>query len=101
MSNTSRFGFPEAAAHFRVSIRVLRRAIRAGRIPAPAATNAVATLSDEWIASVKAAIETSPQALSRRLPQRVPPFARYKGTSAWRKYASRVRDFAHFQAAEG
>jgi hypothetical protein len=100
MSETSNLGFSEAAAHFGVSIRVLRRAIRAGTIPAPAKSNAVASLSPEWIASVAEAVKTSPGALSRRLPQRVPPFARYEGTSAWRKYASRVRDFAHFQAAE-
>jgi hypothetical protein len=98
MNETSKLGFPEAAAHFGVSITVLRRAIRAGAIPAPAKVNAVAVLSDEWIASVKAAVQESPAALSRRLPQRVPAFARYEGTSAWRKYASRVRDYAQFKA---
>jgi len=99
MSETSKLGFSEAAAHFGVSIRVLRRAIRAGSIPAPAELNAVASLSPAWIESVEESVKQSPGALSRRLRQRVPAFARYEGTSAWRKYASRVRDFAHFQKA--
>jgi len=30
---------------------------------------------------------------------KVPPFARYKGTSAWRKDRKRVRAYALFQAA--
>lgn len=32
--------------------------------------------------------------------QKVPPFARYKGTSAWRKDRRRVRAYALFRAAE-
>jgi len=39
---------------------------------------------------------------TRRYPaprQKVPPFARYKGTSAWRKYRNRVREYARFLAA--
>jgi hypothetical protein len=32
--------------------------------------------------------------------QKVPPFARYKGTSAWRKYRRRAREYARFRAAE-
>ena len=31
--------------------------------------------------------------------QKVPAFARYEGTSAWRKYRRRVREYARFQAA--
>ncbi len=31
--------------------------------------------------------------------QKVPPFARYKGTSAWRKDRRRVREYARFRAA--
>ena len=30
---------------------------------------------------------------------KVPPFARYEGTSAWRKDRRRVRAYARFQAA--
>ena len=33
--------------------------------------------------------------------QKVPPFARYKGTSAWRKDRRRVREYARFRAAAG
>jgi len=99
MLDTSTIGFPEAAARFGVPIWVLRRAIRAGKIPAPADANAVAPLSEAWIASVAAALQESPMALSRHLKQRVPPFARYEGTSAGRKYASRVRDYRSFRAA--
>ncbi len=31
--------------------------------------------------------------------QKVPPFARYKGTSAWRKDRRRVREYARFRAS--
>ena len=31
--------------------------------------------------------------------QKVPPFARYEGTSAWRKNRRRVREYARFRAA--
>ena len=31
--------------------------------------------------------------------QKVPPFARYEGTSAWRKDRRRVRAYARFRAA--
>ncbi len=31
--------------------------------------------------------------------QKVPPFARYKGTSAWRKDRRRAREYARFRAA--
>jgi hypothetical protein len=77
---------------------VLRRAIRAGRVPAPAHQAATASLSGEWFASVQAAVAASPEALSRSAPQKVPPFARYEGTSAWRKYPNRVREYARFRA---
>ncbi len=30
---------------------------------------------------------------------KVPPFARYEGTSAWRKNRRRVREYARFRAA--
>jgi len=31
--------------------------------------------------------------------QKVPPFARYEGTSAWKKNRRRVREYARFRAA--
>ncbi len=31
--------------------------------------------------------------------QKVPPFARFKGTSAWRKYKSKAREYARFKAS--
>ena len=37
MNDTHTMGLPDAARHFGVSIRVLRRAMRNGTIPAPAA----------------------------------------------------------------
>ncbi len=42
-----------------------------------------------------------PEAASRRRAsrQKVPPFARYRGTSAWRKDRRRVREYARFRAA--
>ena len=42
-----------------------------------------------------------PQAARRYPPprQKVPAFARFEGTSAWRKYHRRAREYARFQAA--
>jgi hypothetical protein len=100
MSDSSTFGFPEAASRLGVSIWVLRRAIRTRKIPAPENASATATLSAAWLEKAEAAAKASPGILSRRLTQKVPAFARYEGTSAWRKYAKRVREYAHFQAAK-
>jgi len=100
MTAKTTFGFPEAAARLGVSLRVLRHAIRAGKIPAPAENSAVARLSPEWLAGAQEAAEKNPAALNRAFTQKIPPFARYAGTSAWRKYAVRVRAHAHFQAAQ-
>ena len=99
MSDTAKVGLLDAARHLGVSVGVLRRAIRAGRVPAPPVLSATAALPADWVEHVQAAVEASPHALSSAAHQRVPPFARYKGTSAWRKYSRRVREHAHFQAA--
>jgi hypothetical protein len=42
-----------------------------------------------------------PKAATRRkiARQKVPPFARYEGTSAWKKDRKRVRAYARFRAA--
>ena len=98
MSDSVSIGFPEAARYIGVPLRVLRHAIRAGRLPAPPHGGATASLSAEWLNSVRTAIEASPKALSRAASQKVAPFARYDGTSAWRKYTRRVRAYARFQA---
>ncbi len=84
--------FPAAARHLGVPVRVLRRAIRTGKIQAPANLNALSHLSQDWLASAQAAVTASPKVLSV-FPQRVPAFARYEGTSAFRKYPTRVREF--------
>jgi hypothetical protein len=99
MTDTTTLGFPEAARRLGVAVRVLRRAIRAGRVPAPANLTATATLSAEWLSSVEAAVAAAPGALGRTFRQKVPAFARYKGTSAWHKYPVRVREYARFRAA--
>jgi hypothetical protein len=102
MSDTSpsgQFGYPEAARQLGVSVRVLRDAIFAGKIPAPAQHHATAALSAEWVDQARAAVKASPTALHRIYSKKAAPFARYEGTSAWRKYANRVREYAHFQAA--
>jgi hypothetical protein len=98
VNETSTLGFPEAAQRLGVTIRVLRRAIRAGRVPAPPHQGATTSLPAEWFASVQAAVAASPEALSRSIAQKVPAFARYEGTSAWRKYPNRVREYARFCA---
>ena len=92
-------GFPEAARRLGVSVRVLRDAIFAGKIPAPAQHSATASLSAEWLASAQAAVKKTPTALNRISAQKAAAFARYEGTSAWRKYSNRVREYAHFRAA--
>ncbi len=99
MSDNAQFGFPAAARHFGVPVRVLRHAIRTGRIPGPPHMTATASLPAEWLNRAQAAVEASPKALSRSSAQKVAAFARYEGTSAWRKYANRVRAYARFRAA--
>jgi hypothetical protein len=97
MSDTT-IGFPEAARRLGVPLRVLRQAIRTGKIPAPPNQAATASLPAAWLAGAEAAVNASPKALSRSFSQKVPPFARYEGTSAWRKYTNRVREYALFRA---
>jgi hypothetical protein len=84
----------EAASRLGVTVRVLRRAIRTGRVPAPAHLSATVPLTAEWFASAQAAVAASPKLFTAIFPQKVPPFARYEGTSAWRKYRRRVRAYA-------
>jgi excisionase family DNA binding protein len=90
--------FPEAAAKLGVSLRVLRQAIRDKRLPAPADNGATAHLSSAWLASVESAVKETPQLLNRTFAQKTPAFARYPGTSCWRKYPAQVREYARFQA---
>ena len=99
MSDTPHFGLPEAARRLAVTARILRGAIRAGKLPAPPQLTATAPFSAEWLQSAQAAVEASPNALRSLSRQKVPAFARYEGTSAWRKYPDRVRAYARFRAA--
>ncbi len=98
MTETSSLGLPEAAHRLGVSLRVLRHAIRAGQIPAPTGLTATATLSAEWLASAQAAAAANPKALSRSFLQRVPPYARYVGTSVWHQYHEKVRAHRWYRA---
>ena len=99
MSDTpTTVGFPEAARRLGVSLRILRRAIRAGRIAAPARLSAIASLPAAWLAEVQAAVAADPTLLRAVVPQQVPAYARYRGTSAWHKYPRRVREFARVRA---
>ncbi len=98
MNDNARLSLPEAARRLGVPLRVLRSAMRAGRIPAPPHLTAISVLPDGWLESVQAAVETSPKALNRTFALKVPPFARYEGTSAWRKYKNRVREYNRFRA---
>jgi hypothetical protein len=98
MTETSHLGFPEAARQLGVSLRVLRHAIRTGAIAAPAQNTATASLSAAWLADAQKAAAAKP--LSHALkPRRVVPFAHYEGTSCWRKYKDRVRDYYAYQAS--
>ncbi len=98
MSDTFDLGFCEAARRLGVPVRTLRHAIRAGTIPAPPQLTATARLSAEWLEGAQAAVAASPKALKQTARQKVPAFARYEGTSAWRKYPRRVREYARFHA---
>ena len=98
MSDSSSVGFPEAASRLGVPIRVLRRAIRAGRIAAPERVTAVSTFDAAWLEGVQAAVAASPKILGRISFGKTPAFARYEGTSAWCKYPNRVREYARFRA---
>jgi hypothetical protein len=101
MSDTSQFGLHDAATRLGVPLRVLRGAIRAGTIPAPPALGATAKVPADWLERVQAKIEAEPQALDWTSRQKVPPFARYRGTSAWRKYTVRVHEYERFRAKAG
>jgi hypothetical protein len=81
-------------------LRVLRHAIHAGKIPAPPSSAATAALPAEWLDRAKAAIEATPATHSRVFAPKVPAFARYEGTSAWRKYRHRVRAYNAWRAAD-
>ncbi len=100
MTDTTILGLPEAAGYFGVSISVLRRAIRAGHIPGPSPLTATSVFPADWFETAKAALAEHPKALNRNLKQKAPAFAHYQGTSAWRKYATRVRDYAAFKAKQ-
>jgi hypothetical protein len=91
---------PDAAHRLGVPLRVLRHAMRAGTIPAPAHLTATSALPAGWLREAEAAIEAAPHALRRTTKQKVPSFARYEGTSAWRKYTVRVREYRHFLASD-
>ena len=65
MNDTSNFGFPEAARQLGVSLRVLRHAIRTGKIAAPAQNTATARLTGAWLAEASKAVAIQP--LSRAL----------------------------------
>jgi hypothetical protein len=101
MSDTAGLGLPDAARHLGVSVRILRQAIRIGRIPAPPHLTATSRLPADWLTAAEAAIEAAPKALHRTLPQKVPAFARFEGTSAWRKYRRRVREYNKARVTAG
>ena len=99
MTSTSTIGFAQAAQQLGVSIRTLRQAIHNGNVPAPeGAVTAVSPVSTDWIAAVQEKAKNVPGVFKDSHRQKVPAFARYEGTSAWRKYARRVRDFNHARA---
>lgn len=98
MSDATSLSYLDAARSLGVPLRVLRRAIRDGRVPAPPAGGALAKVPHEWISHAQVAIAATPHALSRSPHQKVPPFARYEGTSCWRKYRSRGREYGRYLA---
>ena len=101
MNDTPELGLHQAAIRLGVPVRVLRHAIRAGKLPALPRLTATSTVPAAWFDSAQAALDASPNRLGLSQKQTVPPFARYAGTSAWRKYRNRVREYARFHAAAG
>ena len=99
MTETAILGFPEAARRLGVTVRVLRQAIRAGKIAPPPRVSATAVLPAEWLAGVQAAVKAQPTTFAQTFKQKVPAFARYEGTSAWHKHRQKVRAYAWFRAA--
>jgi hypothetical protein len=51
------------------------------------------------LTGVQKTAKVSPEVFKHATRQKTPAFARYEGTSAWRKYRSRVREFYRAQAA--
>lgn len=98
MTEASSLGLPAAAKQLGVSLRVLRHAMRAGKIPAPANLTATSALPADWLETAKAAAEKDPTALNRSFLQTVPPYARYKGTSVWHQYHNKVRAYRWYAA---
>jgi hypothetical protein len=92
-------GLPDAARHFGVSVRVLRHAMRAGALPCPVPLTATTALPRTWLAEAEAAVKQKPGLFKRGHAAKVPPFARYKGTSAWQKFRTRARAYAEYRAA--
>ncbi len=102
MTKSTTLGFPQAAQALGVSIRTLRQAIRNGKIPAPGANvTAVTTLTPEWLASVQQTAKASPDRFKDSGRPAVPAFARYEGTSAWRKFHRRVHAYNRNRTAAG
>ena len=93
----STLSLPDVAKHLGVPVRTLRKAIRNGAVPAPDGLNALSQLSQEWLSNAQLAVVANPKALKVH-PQKVPAFARYEGTSAFRKYRTRVREFNEHKA---
>lgn len=98
MSDATPFGLPEAAHRLGMPLRNLRHAMRAGHVPTAGRPSATMRVTPAWLESARAAIAATPGAIGRKTSQKVAPFARYQGTSAWRKYPNRVREHAHFLA---
>ncbi len=94
----SDLNLPAAARRLGVSVRILRKAIRLGNIQAPANINALTPLSHDWLTQTKATIAASPKALNVT-PQKVAPFARFEGTSAYQPYPRKVRAYVAFKRA--
>jgi hypothetical protein len=97
MTATAQVGLQQAATTLGVTIGDLRRALRTGRLPAVPNLTATSVLSADWIAQAEAAA-SSPATFSRAGTQKVPAFARFKGTSAWQKYKNRARQYAAHRA---
>lgn len=77
----------QAAQQLGVSLRTLQRAVFEGRVPAPPQQGALTWVSPAWVGEVGQHVEKADENIFGRVHrQKVKPFARYEGTSAWKKH---------------
>ena len=97
MSTVFEPGLPDAARRLGVHPRILKHAIRTGKVSAP--PQGPGSVPDSWVAEAGPKVAAAAHALNGMSSRRVPEFARFEGTSAWQQFPRRARAYARFKAA--